>query len=71
MEAIAIIAIIFIAFPAVVLIAITNWKKMRTLSTDDESLMDNLNQTANRLEERVMTIERILTAENPDWKQKF
>jgi phage shock protein B len=47
---------------------ITKWKQAKTLTVDDENLLDDMHDTARRLEERVITIERILTAENPNWK---
>lgn len=60
--------ILFIGLPWVILHYITKWKQAKTLTVDDENLLDDMHDTARRLEERVITIERILTAENPNWK---
>ncbi len=59
---------IFVGMPWLFLHYTTKWKQAKTLTVDDENLLDDLNDTARRLEERVITIERIITAENPNWK---
>lgn len=59
---------IFVGMPWLFLHYTTKWKQAKTLTVDDENLLDDLNDTARRLEERVVTIERIMTAENPNWK---
>jgi len=33
-------------------------------------LLDDLHDAARRLDDRLCTIERIMTAENPDWRQQ-
>ena len=35
----------------------------------DEKLLDELHDAARRLDDRLYTIERIMTAENPAWRQ--
>lgn len=59
---------VFVGMPWLFLHYTTKWKQAKTLTVDDENLLDDLNDTARRLEERVITIERIMTAENPNWK---
>ena len=36
---------------------------------EDEKLLDELHDLARRLDERMCTIERIVQAENPNWRQ--
>jgi len=36
----------------------------------DEKLLDDLYELARRLDDRLCTIERIMTAENPEWRQQ-
>ena len=36
----------------------------------DEKLLDELHDAARRLDDRLCTIERIMTAENPNWRQQ-
>ena len=67
---IAIVAIVFVAAPATILHYITEWRKAKTLSTDDERLIDDLWRTARKLEARVDSLERILDTEAPDWREK-
>ncbi len=65
---IVIVGIIFIGLPWILLHYITQWRKAGSLSLEDENLLDELHETARRLDERLATIERIVTADNPDWK---
>ncbi|MEE2692290.1 MAG: envelope stress response membrane protein PspB [Pseudomonadota bacterium] len=68
---IAIVALVFIAFPAVVMHYVTEWRKTKSLSTDDERLVDDLWKTAQRLERRVDALETILDKEAPSWRQDY
>jgi phage shock protein B len=63
-----VMGILFIGLPWLILHYVTKWKQAKTLTVDDENLLDDLHDTARRLEERVVTIERIMTADNPNWK---
>ena len=47
----------------------TNWKKNRAISTDDEQLLDDLHHVAQRLDDRLQSIERIMDVDNPDWRR--
>jgi phage shock protein B len=60
---------IFIAFPWLIFHYITKWKTAKTLTNDDEKLLDDLYEAARRLDDRLCSIERIMTAENPDWQR--
>ena len=62
------IVTLFIGFPWLIFHYVTKWKQAKVLSVDDENLLDDMHETARRLEDRVVTIERILTADNPNWK---
>ena len=65
---VAIVAI-FIALPWLIFHYVTKWKSQGSLTNEDEKLMDELHEMARRLDDRVATIERIMTAENPSWRQ--
>ena len=67
--AIAVI-VLFIGLPWLVFHYITKWKTAATLTSGDEKLLDELHDAARRLDDRLCTIERIMTAENPDWRQQ-
>ncbi len=70
-EFIAIIGIIalFIGLPWLIFHYITKWKTAKVLTNDDEKLLDDMYDAARRLDDRLCTIERIMTAENPDWNR--
>ena len=61
---------IFVGMPWLFLHYTTKWKQAKVLTVDDENLLDDIHETARRLEDRVITIERILAADNPDWKNQ-
>jgi phage shock protein B len=67
---ITIVAILFLGVPWVIFHYVTKWKTAATLTTGDEKLLDELHEAARRLDDRLCTIERIMTAENPEWRQQ-
>jgi phage shock protein B len=66
--AIPIIGMLFIGLPWIILHYMTQWKKAGSISVEDENLLDELYETARRLEARVETVERIVAADHPDFK---
>jgi len=67
--AIAILSI-FVGLPWLIFHYVTKWKTAATLTSGDEKLLDELHDAARRLDDRLCTIERIMTAENPNWRQQ-
>ncbi len=67
---ILICAMLFIGLPWLVFHYVTKWKQAATLTGADEKLLDELHDMARRLDDRLCTIERIMTAENPNWRQQ-
>lgn len=65
-----VVAILFIALPWLIFHYVTKWKQAATLSQSDEKLLDELHDAARRLDDRICSIERIMTAENPEWRQQ-
>ena len=59
---------IFVGLPWLILHYITKWKTAATLTSGDEALLEELYQLARRLDERVDTVERLVAADNPDFK---
>jgi len=59
---------IFVGLPWVVLHYITRWKTAATLTTGDEALLEELYQLARRLDERMDTVERLVAADNPEFR---
>ena len=66
--AIIIVGMLFIGLPWVIMHYVTKWKQAATLTGEDEKLLDDLHTTARRLDERLETIERIIAADNPDFR---
>ena len=69
---IAIAVILFIAIPAplfIVLHYITKWKQSREMSSDDEQMLEDLWKLSQRLEERLNTLETILSDEVPELRR--
>ena len=66
---IIVVPVIFLGLPWIIFHYITKWKSQATLTREDEDLLDELHEMARRLDERMVTIERIMAAENPAWRQ--
>ncbi len=65
--------IVFLAVPAplfIVLHFITRWKQSREISGGEEKMLEDLWILAQRLEERLESLEIILDEELPDWRKK-
>lgn len=65
--------ILFLAIVAPVWIIahyVTRWRSTRMLSAEDEKLLAELWRTAERMDDRLNTIERILDAESSDWRKQ-
>ena len=65
-----VIPVIFIGLPWLIFHYVTKWKTAATLTGADEKLLDEWPDAARRLDDRLCTIERIMTAENPNWRQQ-
>jgi phage shock protein B len=63
-----IVPMVIIGLPWLIFHYITRWKTAATLTGEDEKLMEELYDLARRLDDRMCSIERIMTAENPNWR---
>lgn len=61
-------AILFLGLPWLVFHYVTKWKQAGTITREDENLLDDLYRTARMLEDRLNTVERIIAADNPDYR---
>jgi phage shock protein B len=57
---------LFIGMPWIILHYVTQWKKSGSITREDETLLDELYETARRLDDRLHSIERIVAAETPE-----
>lgn len=65
---IMICAMLFIGMPWLIFHYVTKWKQAPKITDEDEKLLDELHLLARRLEERLQTVERIVAADNPDFR---
>ena len=73
-ELLTLAVIVFIAIPAplfIVLHFITKWKQSREISGGDEKMLEDVWLLAQRLEERLESLETILDSELLDWRKKL
>ena len=54
----------------IILHYVTKWKSSKGLSTEDEKMLSEIWESANRMEERINTLERILDVDSPDWRRR-
>ncbi|GAA0671575.1 phage shock protein B [Sphingomonas insulae] len=57
-----------IGLPWLIFHYVTKWKQAPKITDEDEKLLDEMFNLARRLEERINTVERIVAADNPDFK---
>ena len=67
-EAVIIVPVIFLGLPWIIFHYITKWKTAATITSDDETLLEELYQLAKRLDERMDTVERLVASDNPEFK---
>jgi len=63
------VLLITICFPLwIVFHYVTKWKTSKGLTPEDEKMLSEVWDSANRMEDRIKTLERILDIEAPDWR---
>ena len=67
-DLVVVMGALFVGLPWIVLHYITRWKTAATLTSGDEALLEELYQLARRLDERMDTVERLVAADNPDFR---
>ncbi|WP_298090876.1 envelope stress response membrane protein PspB [uncultured Sphingomonas sp.] len=67
-EGVLAIFLALIGLPWLIFHYVTKWKQAPKITHEDEQLLDELHMLARRLEDRVNTVERIVAADNPNWK---
>lgn len=68
-----VIAVLFMVVVAPVWIVfhyVTAWRSQRGLTAQDERMLAELWDIANRLEGRIHALERVLDSEAPNWRNK-
>ncbi len=65
--------VLFLTFVAplwIVFHYVTRWRTAKALTAEDERLLGELWESAERMEGRIQALERILDAEAPGWRSK-
>ena len=62
------IVTLFLGLPWLIFHYITKWKTAATITSDDETLLEELYNLAKRLDERMDTVERLVASDNPEFK---
>ena len=50
---------------------VTRWRTAKILTTEDESMLSELWETAPKLESRINALESILDSEAPEWRKQI
>ncbi len=67
-EELIIVPMVVLGLPWIIFHYITKWKTAATLTNDDETLLEELYTLARRLDERMDTVERLVAADNPEFR---
>ena len=62
------LGMLFIGLPWLILHYVTQWRRAGSITVEDENLLDEMYETARRLEARLETVERIVAADHPDFR---
>ena len=68
-----IIAILFvtIVLPLVVVLHyVTKWKEAKGLTNEDEKMLEEIWESAQKMESRINALETILDDQAPDWRRR-
>jgi len=70
METLGVLFLVIVAPLMIIFHYVTKWKQSKTLTSEDEKILTEMWDSAERIEKRIQNIERILDTESPDWKAK-
>ena len=70
-EAIPILLIVVVIPLWLIFHYVTKWKAMKGFTPEDEASLGDLRSSADRLEDRLRTMERIMDDEVPDWRSRY
>lgn len=65
-----VVGILFLGLPWLILHYLTQWKRSSGITREDENLLEELYETARRLDDRLHSIERIVAAESPELEMR-
>lgn len=68
-ETIAVLFVVLVMPLAIVLHYVTKWKATKGLSPEDEKMLEDLWEDAQRMQSRINALETILDAQVPEWRK--
>lgn len=68
MDVVVVMVTLFIGLPWLIMHYVTKWKTASTITSDDESLLDELYHLAKRLDARMDTVERLVATDDPGFR---
>ncbi len=69
-EVIAILFVTIVLPLIVVLHYVTKWKESKGLSREDEKMLEEIWESAQKMESRINALETILDEQAPDWRKR-
>ncbi len=70
MDTVPILLVVIVLPLFIIFHYITKWKSLKSLTGEDEKILAELWDSAERIEGRITNIERILDTENPEWRTR-
>jgi phage shock protein B len=68
-----VLAVLFLTIVAplwIIFHYLTRWRSSKSLSANDERMLSELWESAQRMEGRIASLERVLDSEAPGWRSK-
>lgn len=69
-EVIGIVMVSFVLPLIIVLHYMTKWKESKGLSREDEKMLEEIWDSAQKMESRINALETILDDQAPDWRKR-
>ncbi len=69
-EVIAVLFVILVMPLAIIMHYVTKWKETKGLSTEDERMLQELWDDAQRMQSRINALETILDNQVPEWRKR-
>jgi len=70
MDTIPILLVVVVAPLWIIFHYITKWKEMKSFTPEDEASIGDMRSVADRMENRLRSLERILDDEVPNWRSR-
>ena len=69
-EVIAILFVTIVLPLVIVLHYVTKWREAKGLTNEDEKLLEEIWESAQKMESRINALETILDEQAPDWRKR-